>query len=187
MQSVVQPISPFETVEIVYYGAIIAGAVLSSVFQTIRSTDYRGVRYVLGSGMVSGLLAFSVITFVDGDFDVTGDDRFFYLGISVAIGLTVEWQQDLIRLMFLVIMHMIRASLKRMFDIDIDKLRMDEREFESRESAANNDGNIETPTLDNDGSCDVPASFDNDLSRQTDRPQYPTSRTTDNDDAGFSN
>lgn len=92
-----QSVSPFQTVEVVFYASVFLMAWLAAVSQTLRGDHFVSCRHSLNLGMVSGFLAFTVVSFVDGIISDRVDDPFIYLGVAALIGLSVRYQDRLIR------------------------------------------------------------------------------------------
>lgn len=89
--------NPFQVAEAVYYSAVFVVGFLSGISQTLRDRDFVSGRHAINIGMVSGFLAFAVVTFVDGHIDDRAGDEFFYLGVAALIGLSVKHQDQVIR------------------------------------------------------------------------------------------
>lgn len=85
---------PFQLAESIYYLAVWVVAFLCGTAQTLRVGNYRSVSHTLNSGVVAGFLSFAIVAFVDGDFDNRIGNEFFYLGVSVVVGLTIDRQEE---------------------------------------------------------------------------------------------
>lgn len=87
---------PFEVAETLYYAAVFVVAFLSSVSQALRGTDPLSCRNAVNIGLVSGFLAFTVVSFVDGDRADRAGNEFFYLGLASLIGLGGKYHAKII-------------------------------------------------------------------------------------------
>lgn len=88
---------PFSFSEVVYYVVVYMVGFFSGVFQTLRNRDYVNVGHAVNIGMVSGFLAFAIVSFIDGHSSDRAGNEFFYLGIAALVGLSVRYQDQLIR------------------------------------------------------------------------------------------
>lgn len=88
---------PFQITEVIYYAVVFLVGFLSGVSQTLRERNYISCRHVVNIGLCAGFLAFAVVTFVDGHLNDRAGDEFFYLGIASLIGLSVKYQDQIIR------------------------------------------------------------------------------------------
>lgn len=88
---------PFDVKETVYYAAVFAVAFLAGVAQTLRGRDYVGCRDAFNIGLCAGFLAFAIVAFVDGNSVDRDGHEFFYLGVAALVGLSVKYQDQLVR------------------------------------------------------------------------------------------
>ena len=91
---------PFTVAEAVYYLMVWLVAAVAGINQTLRTNSNRNCWHTLNSGMASGLLAFAIVSFIDGDVSSRGGSEFFYLGVAALIGLSINRQQELIEMLY---------------------------------------------------------------------------------------
>jgi hypothetical protein len=88
---------PFEVREVIYYAVVYSIGFLSGVSQTVRDRGADDCRNSITVGFVSGFLAFSIVTFIDGPIDDASGDVFYYFGIAALVGLSAKYQDIIIQ------------------------------------------------------------------------------------------